>query len=316
MRKSPVLMLACCTMFFVHGEAALSWDEAGSVGQPMRIKFARFDSVYVKGDRIPITYTLHNETTSEQPLILDYYGLVWGLSVTVSDSSGRELVPRRVPGGPGAVGGSDSPLLAPDDSVELGFDLTEVFDLPQPGRYHLTASFLTFKKEVVGEWDIEILALAEKTTVDVRGGVSGLGEYPRILNGGVEVTCRIETAKALNRDAPPLTVITAKILSQEGMRLPFWMTSVRFKISRAAKVKTAKLDYKWQLWTVLESSGQESLLVWDLLHNRVRSVGQWTDKPIVLGATAATPLYPDAKVVIAGRAGSTKLSTTILSWDE
>ena len=76
------------------------------------------------------------------------------------------------------------------------------------------------------------------------------------------------------------------------------------------------MDYMYQLWTVLEASGDEALVVWDLRHKRVQIAIPWGRKPIVLGATAANPLYSKAKVVIAGANGSTKLSTASLSWPQ
>ncbi len=315
------ICVVCCacasTAIGLFGEIPVCADDETSsdtvvYGADLGVSVDKFENVYVVGDQIPVTYTVTNVESTRIYLDLGYSGTLLGLTISVVDDRQQEIKPRPAWFGAGPGMGADfSQLytLKPKEAVQLGLDLAELFPLEKPGRYSVE---VLYRGRRIDKRDITLRALDRKKTINVKEYCVHSTTSPCYWGGASAVSCSIECGKVLQDEKVQMSVITVK----NTTRADIINAGIRLKAPRDVTLGSVALDYKRQLWTVLESSGETALVVWDIRNRRKRFAIPWGDKPIELGSTRAIYISRGPKVVIAGTPGTTKLSTTSFSWPE
>lgn len=215
-------------------------------------------------------------------------------------------------GGPGAVKTEDMFLLKPRDSVRLEYDLARLFDFNKPGVYKVR--IYEMNREAA-RTEVRILNRANAKSVPF----AGVTAFPPKLWNLVDWTMVVEGS--VSYGSSNVGGKTLGFLTVENVKIGDGLQKRTFKPVGSAPdvvVERAELDFAWQLWLLLESHGQRSVLIWNILTDEQKTLIPWTREKIEMGTSVTlggsiSPIH--SQTVLAGVQGQTKTSTLSLDYE-
>lgn len=231
-------------------------------------------------------------------------------------------------GTPGAEGPGGPPkpgevyFIGKDESFLLAYDLTELFNITQPGSYTLSvtdiegnpARTLTFTiHDVQIQHELKLIGIVES--------FENIRKEQLRRSLGAYVQCHMIIGSTVV--APEewyAMLISDKIGEKESLHSikPItdkeWRHSMEpVRVPKNTELVTAVVDMRWRVWAVLKFGEQQSLLVWDIPIGKVLNLLPFAPGEIKLGTATPNPLS-NSVVVIAGRVGQTMFTTLGLRW--
>ena len=277
----------------------------------MKVSFTQPASAYLLGEPIPIYYQYRSEIRAS--LEMNHRGAPRGLRFEMTDSLGKQLAPPAPMmhiGPPTPLRPNERYIIEPKETIRFGLDIDELFAIDTPGRYVLSAWYFEQKLAAI---DINIVAMRKDGALVVTGGCAHPISYPSLAQGAVGVQCDISFGPAFGQDPNESWwfVRAAGTIKYRDGPVPGGPAMTHLSPAGTKVVATA-LDYRWQLWTVLESEKGRALMIWNVRTGEVRTLVPWGQHDVTIGSTRAQS-HKMAKVVFGGVTGEPKFSTEVLT---
>ena len=285
--RSLLLTCLCCLALGAAAVASFAQGTAHLVGT--------LQPYYVLGEALWIEYDY--TSTSNNPLQLDEYGLPTGMKLNLIGPDGP--LARAPWGRPPNTAVNDPCPLAKGETVRLRTDIAELFAPTEAGHYRLQVDETEMRLTLVSS-----MLMANH---DVHGVCTFPATTKRSTTFGLVVSGQAQVRKLLDVK-PERWAITLEKPHITG--LPWgWDQQFRpYIVPPGTHIKQMELDYKGQLWMVLELPGKRALLIWDLIRDDARLPIAWTREPIDFGSMRLTT-RSYGRVVVAGIPGKVRLSS-------
>lgn len=269
---------------------------------------------YPTGSPAFVNLEVVNIAANQFSLQMSYLGLPLGLELWLVDPDGRRSsaqIMNRDTGPNAPTFGPPMPhhpsqfyTMKSGERVSLRYDMTRLFDLKQPGTYHL--EIVQVGGPTIRRIDFEVVTLELRHKMEI-DGLCGppLGYLEKFDDGGGPIHCRLEIGQARDRQGGPWFATTSGVTTP-GPGVPRVATPL--VVPPETRIGAHAIDYRGCLWAVLVAKDESSLVIWDLKLGRSRSAIPWGKHVIEMGSTP-TNTVSNAKVVIAGVPGQPKLST-------
>jgi hypothetical protein len=194
--------------------------------------------------------------------------------------------------------------VGPDERMRFVYDLAAVFSFAAsaPGEYLL--QFVT-KEGTIEETHF---VAAPYRTLDSRNlsGSYNPSQYGELM-GNASASVRLSVIESEDLQSPRQWLLIDKItaIAEPRQRLP----SYSFPMTVGSTIENAGMDADGQVWVVLNSDGQSSLLVWRMHHLDWCVLVPPAEQKIDFGTTRARMYITKQNVVIAGVEGKEKFTS-------
>ena len=272
---------------------------------PMAITFLRPSSTFILGSTASVPYSFRSNENEARLLEMNYLGVPRLLRFELTDSGG-ERVDYRVhfaSGPPLPLAPDERFVIAPNETLQLSLRLDQTFQIETAGQYVLSTWYFQQK---LAETRIFFAAEPDSDPLVVTECCAHALEFG---DGAMLVQCKIRVGPAgtdAPRDSPWILHIEPEVQAGDVPIHP--MSSIVIDVRANTKVVTAVLDYRWQLWLLLESGEDQCLIVAPLSICQVRILVPWSEKNVRLGSTRVRSDM-NARIALGGVVGEPLHST-------
>jgi hypothetical protein len=304
-----------CLLWLVLRPAVVLGEEPGAQRLPRALAGLRVDlkvlpEVIPRGGSVPVEFMIENASDQELPLEMDHNGHpVYLGSVVRPDGEPYGKPARfavvRVPVGFDVTPEPELYFIKPGERIRFHRDLALQYDLrgAPAGRYRLQFESQDGARSEGGFTLVDYRTIQNKP---LRGGYDTILQLPYTKAMG-EVGVLLSLIESVGTDRPFrwLLVDEISVFGVAQTDLPgFW-----FPVSETAGIETAQMDVFGQIWVLVRSHGQRSLLLWRLHELKWSVLVAPTDRIIEFGTSRAREGIPNQNIVIAGVEGEEKFTT-------
>jgi len=239
----------------------------------------------------------------------NHIGFIRGINLQIKNSSGKLLpykLSRKKQGPPTLPDFSKLYQIKAEEKIKIQYDLGEIFKFSEEGIYTVE---IHYGKGIKIKKKFEVLGYIERGKVKIREFCSDV-PFMSLMATGLDarpVECVLSWGKTKNSEKQRGFVLVKKIKVSSKT----WDRSFKqlcLKVPVGTIVEKSALDFRWQLWTILNSNNRRTLILWNLATGSTKTIIPWGDKAIELGTTLANDNVP-VKAVISGVKDKTKYTS-------
>ncbi len=278
--------------------AAIGLPQSANCNEKAKIIIEPLREAYPAGSPIIVKYTF--QSLAGTRLIASGRRLGVPFEVIVTDSRDRRIPPS---GFEFDVPTAHALAVWAGPRVQFAFELTELFDLKDPGAYQVRA---TWEGQEIYRSECEIVGMQDSDKFEVSTLCVNPANVDQVNRGLIgPVNCSFEVRKGKTKAGRDLTLVSANQVtmdsSENGQRKLDFPPLASVDI-QDVKVVQYELDFQWRLWLILESGGKTALRVFDLRHGFVRTLVEWQSAELILQSIPRT-VFVRGNLVVAGAKG-------------